>query len=62
MSILLDKLKEKDKRVIEAVHTTLDMMLLVSITLEQVEEAICLSIGPKGVPKAKVWCKSFFCT
>jgi hypothetical protein len=54
MAVLLDKLKEKDRRVIEAVHTTLDVMLASCTSLEACAEDLVTALGPKGVTKAKV--------
>jgi hypothetical protein len=56
MAVLLDKLKEKDRRVIEAVHTTLDVMLSSCISLDACVEDLVTALGPKGVTKAKVRC------
>jgi len=52
-SNLFDRLKEKDKRVIVAVHEALDNFFAKSISIDSVAEDMVTAVGPKGAAKAK---------
>lgn len=56
LSTLLDRLKEKDFRVKDALHVALEHIIGSgkSLTLPDVLDDFCTALGPKGNPKAKV--------
>ena len=56
LATLLDRLKEKDFRVKDAVHSALDSMIGTGkcVSLQDVLDDFCTALGPKGNPKAKV--------
>jgi cytoskeleton-associated protein 5 len=56
LSTLLDRLKEKDFRVRDAVHAALENMIGTGkcVAMADVVEDFCTALGPKGSPKAKV--------
>eukprot|EP00960_Hanusia_phi_P030980 748996-Hanusia_phi.AAC.5 len=51
---LLDRLKEKDNRVKESLHSTLDSLTGKCLSLADVMDDLCTALGPKGNPKSKV--------
>ena len=56
LATLLDRLKEKDFRVRDAVHAALENMIGTarSVVLPDVIDDFCTALGPKGSPKAKI--------
>ena len=54
IATLLDKFKEKDKRVIEAIHSALDAIYGRCLSMLDFSEDLMTALGPKGGAKAKV--------
>jgi cytoskeleton-associated protein 5 len=54
LATLLDKFKEKDKRVIEAIHSALDAIYGRCLSMLDFSEELMTALGPKGGAKAKI--------
>ena len=54
LATLLDKFKEKDRRVIEAIHSALDALYGRCLSMVECSEELMTALGPKGGAKAKV--------
>ncbi|KAJ1492762.1 armadillo-type protein, partial [Baffinella frigidus] len=52
-STLFDRLKEKDRRVVEACHTALDAYLAGCVSVTDMVDDLTVALGPKGIPKSK---------